>query len=68
MYWFSLNQNEIIWWYLKQPFRKFCLFVAIYVWKSGIAVTCGIIFCAWVCSGTAPARMNLMFWGEYVAV
>ncbi len=51
--------------------RNFYLFVAIYVWKPGIAVSCGIIFRAWGCDpvfGTAPARMNLMVWGECVVV
>ncbi len=32
---------------LKAAVRKFCLFVAISVWKPGIAVSCGIILFAW---------------------
>ncbi len=64
----KLNDTKHI---LKAAVRKFCLFVAIYVWKPGIAAVCGIIFRAWGCDpvfGTAPAWMNLMFWGVCVAV
>ncbi len=39
----------------KTAVRKFCLFVAISVWKPGIAVSCGIIFRAWGC---APPRLQ----------
>ncbi len=48
---------------LKAAVCKFCLFVAISVWKPGIADFRGIIFLAWGWVGTAPARINLMFWG-----
>ncbi len=34
---------------VKAAVRKFCLFVAISVWKPGIAALCGIIFRAWDC-------------------
>ncbi len=40
----------------KAAVRKFCFFVAISVWKPGIAAQCGIIFLAWGC---VSARMNL---------
>ncbi len=35
---------------VKAAVRKFCLFVAIFVWKPGIAAACGIIFLAWAVS------------------
>ncbi len=35
--------------YIKAAVRNFCLFVALYVWKPGIAVSCGIIFRARGC-------------------
>ncbi len=53
---------------LKAAVCKFCLFVAISVWKPGIADFRGIIFLAWGWVGTAPARINLMFWGVCVSV
>ncbi len=34
---------------IKAAVRNFCLFVAISVWKPGIAVSCRIIFRAWGC-------------------
>ncbi len=53
----------------KAAVRKFCLFVAISVWKPGIAAFCGIIFRAWGCeSARLKARMNLMFWRVCVSV
>ncbi len=45
---YRFNSFEIL--LLKAAVRKFCLFVAIYVWKPGIAVTCGIILLAWGCT------------------
>ncbi len=47
---------------VKAAVRKFCLFVAISVWKPVIVVSCRMY------SGTASVQMNLMFWGECVAV
>ncbi len=35
---------------VKAAVRTFCLFVAISVWKPGIAAACGIIFLAWAVS------------------
>ncbi len=40
---------------IKAAVWKFCLFVAISVWKPGIAALCRIIFCAWGC---AQARLQ----------
>ncbi len=34
--------------YIKAAVCKFCLFVAISVWKPAIAAVCGIILLAWV--------------------
>ncbi len=61
--------------FVKAAVRNIYLFVALYVWKPGIEVSCRIIFRKKIlirvvirCSGTAPARINLMFWGECVVV
>ncbi len=39
--------KTVILWNIKAAVHKFCLFVAISVWKPGIAVTCRIISVVW---------------------
>ncbi len=49
---------------LKLQSVKFCLFVAISVWKPGIADFCGIILIAWVVSwhGSSADESNVLRW------
>ncbi len=52
---------------LKAVVRKFCLFVALYVWKPGIAVSCRIIFRAWGCDplfrhGSSMDESSVLRW------
>ncbi len=49
---------------IKAAVRKFCLFVAISVWKPGIAVTCRIIFIAWVLlrHGSSADESSVLRW------
>ncbi len=48
----------------KAAVRKFCLFVAISVWKPGIAPVCGIILLAWAVlwHGSSADESNVLRW------
>ncbi len=50
--------------YIKAAVCKFCLFVAISVWKPGIAAACGIILLAWVVlrHGFSADESNVLRW------
>ncbi len=51
---------------LKAAVRKYCFFVALLVWKPGIAVTCGIIFIAWVVLWHGSSADESNVFEEYV--
>ncbi len=53
---------------LKAAVCKFCLFVAISVENLELQLCVELSSLCGLCSGSAPARMNLMIWGECVAV
>ncbi len=52
----------------KAAVRKFCLFVAISVWNLLLQLLADIFLLCGLCSGTAPVRINLMFWGVCLSV
>ncbi len=54
--------------YLKTAVRKFCLFVALSVENLVLQPGAELSLLGGLYSGTASVRMNLMFWGECVAV
>ncbi len=64
----SMSLSSLVIPLFKAAVCKFCLFVAISVWKPGIAAGCGIIFLVWYVLQHGSTWMNLTFWGECVAV